>query len=92
MRIPVSFSPRVNLVRPRDNSVHFLTRSDSHHSTHDESTDSPRMRNERRSSSRNGQPNRVDAPDHAVILSDVEKPKKNSKLERASDENPNFST
>ena len=76
VRFPVSFSPRVNVVRPLDSSGHFLPRSDSHQSTHDESTDSPRMRNERRSFSRNGQPNRADAPDHTVIHSGVEKPNK----------------
>ena len=36
------------------------------------SENSPRMRNERGSSSRDGQPIRVDAPDHAVIRGDVE--------------------
>ena len=43
---------------------------------------SPRMRNEGGSSSSDGQPTRVDAPDHAVIPDDVEMRVKNSRLER----------
>ena len=42
-----------------------ILRSDSHQSTDDESSNSPRMRNEPGSSSRDGQPIRVDEPDHA---------------------------
>ena len=87
-RIPVSFSPRVNVVRPRDRSRRFLTHSDSHQSTHDESAESPRMRNEPESSSCDGQPSRVDAPDHAVKPGDVEMPSEEFEV-GASDENPN---
>ena len=89
MRIPVGFSPRVNVVRPRDGSGRFLPRSDSYQSTHDESADSPRMRNEPGSSSRDGQPSRVDAPDHAVIPCGVEMPCEEFEV-GANDENPNF--
>ena len=61
--------------------------SDSHQSAHDESENSPRVRNEPGSSSRDGQPIRVDAPDHAVIPGDVE----GGEFEvGAIDENSNF--
>ena len=89
VRIPVSSSSRVNVVRPRDSSGRFLPRSDSHQSTHDESEDSPRMRNEPGSSSRDGQPIRVDAPDHAVVPGDVEMPGEEFQV-GANDENSNF--
>ena len=71
MRILVSSSSRVNVVQPRDSFVRFLPRSDTHQSTHDGSEDSPRMRNDPGSSSRDRQPIRVDTPDHGVIPSDV---------------------
>ena len=89
MRILVSFPLRVNVVRPHDSSGRFLPRSDSHQSTHDESAESPRMRNEPGSSSRDGQPSRVDAPDHAVIPGDVKMPGEKFEV-GASDENPTF--
>ena len=47
------------------------------------------MRHEPGSSSRDGQPSRVDAPDHAVIPGDVEMPGKEFEV-GANDENPNF--
>ena len=52
-------------------------------------TDSPRMRNEPGYSSREGQPSRVDAPDHAVIPGDVKMPGEEFQV-GANDENPNF--
>ena len=79
----VSPPPRVIVVRLRDNSGWFLPRSDSHQSAHDEPENSSRKRTEPGSSSRDGQPIRVDAPDHAVIPGDVENVRgKNSRLER----------
>ena len=89
MKIPVSSSSRVNVVRFRDSSGRFLPRSDSHQSAHGESADSPRMRNEPGSSSRVGQPTRVDEPDHAVIPGDVEMQGEEFKV-GANDESPNF--
>ena len=44
----------------------------SHHGTHDDSADSPRMHHEPGSSSRDGQPLNVDAPDHVVVPRDVD--------------------
>ena len=72
VRNPDSSSSRVNVVRFRDSSGRFLPRSDSHQSAHDESENSPRMRSEPGSSSRDAQPIRVGAPDHDVIPGDVE--------------------
>ena len=72
LEILISSSSRVSAVRFRDSSGRFLPQSDSHQSAHDESENSPRVRNEPGSSSRDGQPIRVDAPDHAVIPGDVE--------------------
>ena len=84
-----SSSSRVSGVRFRCSSGRFLPRSDSHQSALDESESSPRVRNEPGSSSRDGQPIRVDAPDHAVIQGDVEM--QGEELEvGANDENPNF--
>ena len=60
-------------------------------SAHAESADSPRTRNEPESSSRDGQPIRVDAPDHAVMSGDVEMPGEEFEV-GANDENPHFST
>ena len=89
VRNPDSSSSRVSGVRFRGSSGRFLRRSDSHQSAHDESENSPRVRNEPGSSSRDGQPIRVDAPDHAVIPGDVEM--QGEELEvGANDENPNF--
>ena len=82
VRNPDSSSSRVNDVRLRDSSGRFLPRSDSHQSAHDESEKSSRMRNEPGSSSRDGQPIHVDAPDHAVIPGDVEMQSEESRLER----------
>ena len=91
MSLPVSFVSRVNVGnhRPRDNSGRFLPRSDSHQSTHDESADSPRMHTEPRSSSRDGQPINIDAPNHAVLHRDVEMPSGEFEV-GADDENPDF--
>ena len=86
---PVSSSSRVNVVRLRDSSERFLPRSDSHQIAHDESENSSRIRNEAGSSSRDGQPIRVDAPDHAVIPGVVEMQGEEFEV-RANDENPNF--
>ena len=86
---PDSSSARDNVVRFRDSSGRFLPRSDSHQSVHDESADSSRMRNEPGSSSRVGQPIRVDEPDHAVIPGDVEMQDEEFEV-GANDENPNF--
>ena len=61
----------------------------SHQRTHDESEDSPRMRHEPGSCSRDGQPIRVDAPDHAEIPGDVEMPGEEFEV-GANDETPNF--
>ena len=72
VRNPDSSSSRVSAVRFRGSSGRFLPQSDSHQSAHDKSADSPRMQNEPGCSSRDGQPIRVDAPDHAVIPGDVE--------------------
>ena len=58
-------------------------------SAHDESENSSRMRNEPGSSSRDGQPIRVDAPDHAVIPGDVEMQGEEFEI-GANDENPVF--
>ena len=55
MNIPVSFAPRVTVVRSRDSSGRFLPRSDSRDNTPVESADSPRMQNEPGSFSRDGQ-------------------------------------
>ena len=86
---PVNSSSRVNVVQLRDSSGRFLSRSDSHQSAHDELENSSRMRNEPGSSSRDGQPISVDAPDHAVIPGDVEM--QGEEFEGgANDENPNF--
>ena len=82
VRNPDSSSSRVNVVRFRDSSGRFLPRSDSHQSAHDESENSPRMRNEPGSSSRVGQPIRVHEPDHAVIQVMWKCKVKNSRLER----------
>ena len=84
LRIPVSFAHRVSVENPRlrDSSGRFLPRSDSHQSTHEESADSPRMHNEPGPSSHDGLPINVDAPDHAVIPSDVEIPAESLRLER----------
>ena len=89
VRNPVSSSSRVNVVRFRDSSGRFLPRSDSHQSAHDESENSPRVQNEPGSSSRDGQPIRVDAPDHAVIPGDVEMQSEEFEV-GANDENSNF--
>ena len=89
VRNPVSSSSRVNVVRFRDSSGRFLPRSDSHPSAHGESAASPRMRNEPGSSSRVGQPTRVDEPDHAVIPGDVEMQGEEFEV-GANDENPSF--
>ena len=62
-RNPDISSSRVNVVRCRVSSGRFLPRSDSHQSALDESADSLRMQNEPESSSRVGQPIRVDEPD-----------------------------
>ena len=86
---PVISSSRVNVVRFRDSSGRFLPRADSHQSAHDESADSPRMRNEPGSCSRDGQPIRVDEPDHAVIPGDVEMQGEEFEV-GANDEYPNF--
>ena len=86
---PVGSSSRVNVVRFRDSSGRFLSRSDSHQSAHDESENSSRMRNEPGPSSRDGQPIRVDAPDHAVLPGDVEMQGEEFEV-GANDENPNF--
>ena len=67
----------------------FFPQSDSHKSAHDESENSPRVRNEPGSSSRDGQPIRVDAPDHAVIPGDVEMQGEEFEV-GANDENSNF--
>ena len=67
----------------------FLPQSDSHQSAHDESENLPLVRNEPRSSSRDVQPIRVDAPDHAVKPGDVEMQGEEFEVE-ANDENPNF--
>ena len=88
-RIPVRSSSRVHVVRNRDSSTRLLPRSDSHQRTHDESEDSPRMRHEPGSCSRDGQPIRVDAPDHVVIPGDVEMPGEEFEV-GANDENHNF--
>ena len=101
VRNPDNSSSRVSAVRFRDSSGRFLPQSDSHQSAHDDSENSPRVRNEPGSSSRDGQPIRVDAPDHAVIPGDVEMQgeefevganDKNSPFQRVpdhhSDENP----
>ena len=53
---------------PLDASFHKQIRI----ATHDESADSPRMHNEPGSSTRDGQPINVDAPDHVVVPQDVE--------------------
>ena len=82
-------SSHVNVVRFRDSSGRFLPRSDSHQSAHNESENSSRIRNEPGSSSWDGQPIRVDAPDHDVIPGDVEMQGEEFKV-GASDENPNF--
>ena len=58
-------------------------------SAHDESENSSRMRNEPGSSSRDGQPIRVDAPDHVVIPGDVEMQGEEFEI-GANDENPIF--
>ena len=89
--LPVSFAPGVNVGnhRPRDSTGRFLPRSDSHRSTHDESADSPRMHNEPGSSSRDGQPINVDAPDHVVLPRDVEMPSGEFEV-GAHDASPNF--
>ena len=68
----------VNVVRLRDSSGRFLPRSDSHQSAHDESENS-----------RDGQPIRVDAPDHAVIPCDVEMQGEEFEV-GANDQNPNY--
>ena len=72
VRNPDNSSSRVCAVRFRDRSGRFLPQYDSHSSAHDESENSPRVRNVPGSSSRDGQPIRVDAPDHAVMPGDVE--------------------
>ena len=89
VRNPGSCSSRVNVVRFRDSFGRFLPRSASHQSAHHESENSPRMRSEPGSSSRDGQPIRVDAPDHAVIPGDVEMQGQEFEV-GANDENPNF--
>ena len=92
MSLPVCFAPRVNVGnhRPRDSAGRFLPRSESRHSIHDESADSPRMHNEQRSS-RDGQPINVDAPDQVVLPRDVEMPSGGFEV-GADDENPNSQT
>ena len=87
--LTLTSSSRVSAVRFRDSSGRFLPQSDSHQSVHDESENSPRVRNEPGSSSRDGQPIRVDAPDHAVIPGDVEIQGEEVEV-GANDENPNF--
>ena len=89
VRTLVSSSSRVNVVQPRDSSGRFLPRSDSHQSAHDESENSSRMRNEPGSSSRDGQPSRVDAPGHTVIPGDAEVQGEEFEV-GANDENPSF--
>ena len=89
VRNPDNSSSRVSAVRFREISGRFLPPSDSHQSAHDESENSPRVRNEPRSSSRDGQPIRVDAPDHAVIPGDVEIQGEEFEV-GANDENSNF--
>ena len=86
---PGSSSSRVNVVRFRDSSGGFLSRSDPHQSAHDETENSSCMRNEPGSSFRDGQPIRVDAPDHAVMLGDVEMQGEEFEV-GANDETPNF--
>ena len=89
VRNPVSSSSRVNVVRFRDSCGRFLPRSDSHQSAQDESDHSSRIRNELGPSSQDGQPIRVDAPDHAVMPGDVEMQGEEFEV-AANDENPNF--
>ena len=89
VRNPDSSSSRVSVVRFRDSSGRFLPRSDSHQGAHDESENSPRVRNARGSSSRVGQPFRVYEQDHAVISGDVEKHGEEFEV-GAYDKNPNF--
>ena len=91
VRNPVNSSSRVSAVRFRDSSGRCLPRSDPHQIAHDESENSPRMQNEPGSSSRDGQPMRVDEPDHAVIPRDVEMQCEEFEV-GANDENSNFST
>ena len=62
---------------------------DSHQSAHDESENSPPIRNEPGSSSRDGEPIRLDEPDHAVIPGDVEMQGEEFEV-GANEENPNF--
>ena len=80
VRNPDSSSSRVSVVRFCDRSGRFLP---------DESENSPRVRNEPGSFSRDGQPIRVDAPDHAVIPGYVEMQGEEFEV-GANDENPNF--
>ena len=86
----VSFAPRVHVGnhRPRDSTGRLFPRSDSHRSTHDESADAPRMHNDP-GSSRDGQPIKVDAPDHVVLPRDVDMPSGEFDVE-AAENNPNF--
>ena len=85
VRNPDNSSSRVSAVRFRDSSGRFLPQSDSHQRAHDESENSPCMRNEPGSSSRDEQQS-VDAPDHAVMWKCKVK---NSKLEQMT-RIPNF--
>ena len=69
----------------------FVTALDDqiHIRAHTMSQNSSRMRNEPGSSFRDGQPIRVDAPDHAVMLGDVEMQGEECEV-GANDETPNF--
>ena len=89
VRIPNKSSSRASAFRFCDSSGRFLPQSDSHHCVHNESENSPRVRNESGFSSRDGQPNRVDAPDHAVIPVEVEMQGEEFEV-GANDKNPNF--
>ena len=60
-----------------------------HIRVHTKNQNSPAVRNEPGSSSRDGQPIRVDAPDHAVMPGDVEMQGEEFEV-GANDENSNF--